>query len=71
VSELDGRGRCCKIKPLVYKRPPITGEPPQRYCWRCDRAYDLDTGAQIPNWAWMQIGEVFVRRGSYGWARFS
>jgi hypothetical protein len=45
---LNDKGQCpaCKIKPLVYKREP------HKFCHRCDRAYDLATGAQIANWAW-------------------
>lgn len=45
-GRLDEKGRCCGRKPLVYK--------PERFCVRCDRAFDLETGEQIPNWAWKQ-----------------
>ena len=50
--ELDAKGRCCGRKPLVYKRGLYAPGGPQKYCTRCDRSYDLDTGEQIPNWAW-------------------
>jgi hypothetical protein len=29
---------------------------------RCDRAYDLETGDQIPNWAWKQENGEWVRQ---------
>lgn len=59
---LDDKGRCCGRKPLVYKRSPSTGEPPQRFCCRCDRAYNIETGEQIDNWAWKKDGDVFTSR---------
>lgn len=43
---LDDKQRCCGIKPLVYTRPP------HFFCCRCDRAYSLETGEQIRNWAY-------------------
>ena len=43
---LDNERRCCGRKPIEYKRPK------HKFCPRCDRAYDFDTGEQIPNWAW-------------------
>jgi hypothetical protein len=51
---LDDKGRCCGRKPLVYKRSPAAGEPPQRFCFRCDRAYHLIENRQIANWAYEQ-----------------
>jgi hypothetical protein len=53
--KLNDRGQCCGKKPLVYKRQGM------RFCIRCDAAYDLTTGEQIPNWAWQQIDGGFVR----------
>ena len=49
--KLDGKGRCCGRKPLVYKKPPA-----HKFCTRCDRAYDLITGEQVANWAWRAAG---------------
>ena len=49
---LDEKGRCCGKKPLVYKSRNSTAEGPQRYCPRCDRAYDLNENEQISNWAY-------------------
>lgn len=49
---LDEKGRCCGRKPMVYKSGIYSPGGPQRYCPRCDRAYDLETGEQISNWAW-------------------
>jgi hypothetical protein len=53
AQRLDDKGRCCGRKPLVYKR---MHPPPHHYCDRCDRAYALDTGEQIENWAWKSDG---------------
>ncbi len=51
--KLDSEGRCCGRKPLVYLTGRFTGsEGPQRFCPRCDRAFNLVTGEQIENWAW-------------------
>jgi hypothetical protein len=48
MMKLNEKGQCptCKIKPLVYKRPP------HKFCYRCDRAFHSETGEQISNWAW-------------------
>lgn len=54
MSKLDDEGRCCGRKPMVYRSRWSTSTGPHRYCPRCDRAYDLDTGEQISNWAWRQ-----------------
>jgi hypothetical protein len=51
---LDAKGRCCGRKPMVYKSHTSTSTGPHRYCPRCDRAYDLETGEQVRNWAWYQ-----------------
>lgn len=48
---LDEKGRCCGRKPLVYKSSFRQGGP-QKFCFKCDRAYDLKTDEQIENWAW-------------------
>ncbi len=55
MARLDNLGRCCGRKPIVYKREP------HLFCWRCDRAYNPETGEQIANWAW--------RMGENGWER--
>lgn len=46
--KLDDKGRCCGRKPLEYKRDG------HKFCPRCDRAYDIATGEQITNWAWLK-----------------
>jgi transposase-like protein len=46
--KLDAKGRCCGRKPIKYRREP------HYFCSRCDRAYSLDTGEQIANWAWVR-----------------
>jgi transposase-like protein len=58
LMKLNEKGQCpvCKIKPLVYKRQP------HKFCHRCDRAFDLQTGEQINNWAWLKIGNDFRLR---------
>jgi hypothetical protein len=51
--KLDEKGRCCGRKPLVYTTGRFTApEGPQKFCFCCDRSYDLTTGEQIENWAW-------------------
>lgn len=54
MAELDDKGRCCGRKPIVYKLSPAAGEPPQRFCHRCNRAYHLTDNRQIENWCWME-----------------
>jgi hypothetical protein len=65
---LDDKGRCCGRKPLVYKTSWRTGEGPHKFCTRCDRAYDLETGEQLKNWAWYQDGSG-VWQPTYGGLR--
>lgn len=45
---LNEKGQCpvCLIKSIPYKRFR------HYFCHRCDRAYSMDTGEQIDNWAW-------------------
>lgn len=45
-KQLDEKGRCCGRKPTVYKSWSHYGGP-GRYCLRCGRVYDLETGEQI------------------------
>lgn len=52
---LDDKGRCCGRKPMEYRSRWSTDTGPHKYCPRCDRAYDLDTGEQIPNWAYRRL----------------
>ena len=47
MAQLGASGRCCGRKPLKYVRAPR-----HLFCPRCDRAYDIETGAQMLNWAW-------------------
>ena len=49
--KLDEKGRCCGRKPIPYKGRYETAH---KFCCRCDRAFDYQTGEQIPNWAWMK-----------------
>lgn len=60
---LDEKGRCCGRKPMVYRSKWSTATGPHRYCPRCDRSYDLETGEQIPCWAWKRgVGGEFERQ---------
>ena len=62
---LDEKGRCCGRKPFVYKSRWSTAEGPCRFCGRCCRSYDINTGQQIQNWAWRQKEDgSFVRKGN-------
>lgn len=61
--KLDEKGRCpeCAIKPLVYKKAHGPGHPRQKFCHRCCRSYDLETGQQQANWAWkIDAGSGFI-----------
>ena len=58
VDHLDDKGCCCGRKPIQYKRDS------RLLCDRCDRAFNIDTGKQIENWAWMRRGDGFVLRCS-------
>ncbi len=49
TKSIDEKGRCCGRKPIAYKRPR------HLFCTRCDAAFDIDTGKQIPNWAYYWI----------------
>ncbi len=51
VAQLDDKGRCCGRKPIEYKNHDY-GTDGFKFCPRCDRAYDRETGEQIDNWAW-------------------
>ncbi len=59
---LDEKDRCCGRKPLVYKRDG------RKFCPRCDRSYDLATGKQVQNWAWLKAdnGEFVMSKAKKG-----
>ena len=54
-----GRCECCRRKPLVYKRTRDPRYPRGHFCSSCDRAYSLETGDQIENWAWRAVDGGF------------
>ena len=54
--KLDEKGRCCGRKPLIYKCDSM------HFCCRCDRAFNLESGEQVENWAWMKRDDRFVLR---------
>lgn len=57
ARKLNDKGQCpdCKRKPLIYKR---TGH---KFCPRCDRQYDIETGEQTENWAYQKSSDGFTR----------
>lgn len=63
--KLNDKSQCpeCLIKPLVYKRNNGPDHPPQKFCPRCSRSFNLETGEQQNNWAWRRgsNGEFFSR----------
>lgn len=63
ARSLGAEGRCCGRKPLTYKTGRVTTSGiPQRFCTRCSRAYSLETGEQIANWAWLTTPGGFLPR---------
>jgi hypothetical protein len=51
ARKIDPKGRCHGRKPIRYKR----NGGPHLFCIRCNRAYNVDTGEQIPNWAYTEV----------------
>lgn len=53
---LDSQGRCpnCLLKPLPYRRDG------HFFCHRCCRAYSIESGAQVQNWAWKTADSTFT-----------
>jgi len=56
IKRLDDQGRCCGVKPTVYKRKGIC------YCGRCKAEYSLATGRQISNYRWRVDGDRVTPR---------
>jgi hypothetical protein len=56
TTKLDGKGRCCGRKPLVYKRPIA-----HTFCCKCSRSHN-EAGEQIDNWAWAVASDVCRRK---------
>lgn len=50
---LTESGQCpaCKLKPIVYKRRGM------RFCTRCAREFDINTGKQIASHSWRLVGQ--------------
>lgn len=48
VVRLNEKGQCpeCLVKPLIYKRDR------RKFCDRCDRSFDIESGIHVDNWAW-------------------
>ena len=55
---LNDKGQCphCKRKPIPYKSSQYY------YCFLCDRAYSMQSHAQIENWAWQKKEGVWWRK---------
>lgn len=50
--KLDDKGRCCGRKPIDYKGGAWNSpKQPEKFCPRCNRAFDRVSGEQIENWA--------------------
>ncbi len=51
--KINKKGQCpvCEIKALIYKG---RNSPRQYFCYRCSRSYNLDTGIQRENWAFVK-----------------
>ena len=51
AERLNEKGQCpiCKRKPTVYKRDQ------KKFCTHCDRAFNIETGEQIQNFAYRKI----------------
>ena len=54
----DAMNQCphCGIKPRTYKRKGFY------LCIRCDRAFDIASGGQIENYAWIKRDGIFIDR---------
>ena len=57
TDRLDEKGRCCGRKPLTYKSGRVTADGPHKFCPRCNRAFNLQTGEWQANWAWRKPDE--------------
>lgn len=55
AKKLNGRGQCCGRKPIVYKRDP------HFFCCRCHASFNLESGEQIPNWAYEKLEDGSFR----------
>ena len=66
TMKLDEKGRCCGHVPIHYKstRNNISGyyPMPSKFCPRCARSFDPETGKQIENWKWKKVGVDWVRK---------
>jgi hypothetical protein len=51
--KLNEKGQCpvCLVKPLTYKKDN------QYFCFRCNRAFSMDTGKQVNNFAYHSNGD--------------
>lgn len=61
AASLDDLGRCCGREPVDFNEFYALGGP-HKFCPRCDRLFDRETGRQIHNWAWKSDdgGETFT-----------
>jgi hypothetical protein len=56
AERLNEKGQCpvCEKKPRVYKG--------DKFCPRCSRWFDIETGEQVPNWAYQQSSAGMFQR---------
>lgn len=57
AKRLDEQGRCCGRKPIHYKRGNSYQSGPRYYCDRCDATFSVETGEQVPSWAYPLISD--------------
>uniref|UniRef100_A0A6H1ZXR0 Uncharacterized protein n=1 Tax=viral metagenome TaxID=1070528 RepID=A0A6H1ZXR0_9ZZZZ len=62
--QLNEKGQCpiCKRKPIVYKTNFYTKDGPEKFCTRCCRSFDIETGDQKENWYWKKTATGFERK---------
>jgi len=65
--KLDQNGKCpvCRRKPLTYKRDKM------KFCVRCDRRFNLDSGEWEPNTHWQAPDEPTESSYLYGEPRYA
>jgi hypothetical protein len=61
AERLNEKGQCpvCKRKPTIYKRDR------RKFCTGCDRAFDIETGEQIQNFAYQKIAPHMFERDCF------
>ncbi len=58
AKKIDEKGRCCGKKPLEYTGKRYSQE--QKFCSRCCRSFDRQSGEQIENWSYLKVDGGFI-----------